>query len=615
MARLRILRGREVGKVVPLPAESFIGRDESNAVRLLDENCSRKHAKIERLDARHVLYDLGSHNGTFVNGERVEERLLRDGDQILVGKHLLGFEEDDEERARGITVVQDEAPRTVHAQSKMFAEQPPPPSEEGDDLRGAYERLKRLYEITALLNSTLDAKVLSEGLAGLLQDALVADAVAVFRDVEDNPAARVRGVQTGSLVVSRSVLEKARRDRMAILVEDAAGEPGTGTRSSVLQERISSILVAPMVRGGKVTGLLYADRRNRKRTFTEGDLSFLASVAHQASLVFENAYRYQQVRGQVEGMTAAAADSKIVGNNPRFADAMSVAERAAPTESTVLLLGESGTGKELVARMLHERSHRRQGPFVAINCAALVDTLLESELFGHEKGAFTGADRTTPGKIEAAGGGTLFLDELGDLPLPLQAKLLRFLQERSYYRVGGTKPRTADVRIVAATNRDLPKAVRGGQFREDLYYRLGVVTVVLPPLRERLEDLPALAEHLLGRLRMRMPSAAKSIGPEALKAMSEYSWPGNIRELQNVLERAAILGDGPSIGLKSLPPEVRIPAAAPASEPPLKLEEMEKWCLKRVLEKTGGKKGEAAEVLGISWPTLNKKLKDYGLEK
>ncbi|MBI2932235.1 MAG: sigma-54-dependent Fis family transcriptional regulator, partial [Planctomycetes bacterium] len=232
----------------------------------------------------------------------------------------------------------------------------------------------------------------------------------------------------------------------------------------------------------------------------------------------------------------------------------------------------------------------------------------------HEKGAFTGAVKTQPGKVETAEGGTLFLDEIGEISLALQAKLLRFLADRTFFRVGGARPRSVDVRIVAATNRDLAQAMKAGQFREDLYYRLAVVTIPLPPLRERREDIPALARHLLERVRARVKKSVREIAPAAMRALVEYTWPGNVRELENVIERAVILADGAAVELAHIPAEVRTGSAPQAGDPPVNLEEMEKWCVRRALERTGGKKGEAAQMLGISWPTLNKKLRDYGLE-
>jgi transcriptional regulator with PAS, ATPase and Fis domain len=289
--------------------------------------------------------------------------------------------------------------------------------------------------------------------------------------------------------------------------------------------------------------------------------------------------------------------------------------RAAESDSTVLLKGETGTGKEVLARELHEASPRRKGPFVAINCAALVGTLLESELFGHEKGAFTGATGRKPGKFEIAGGGTLFLDEIGEMAPEMQAKILRAIQEREFYRVGGTAPVSVDIRLVAATNLDLAAEVEAGRFRRDLYYRVSVVTIDVPPLRERREDLGPLIDYALAEACARVKRKGLAFSADARKALEEYRWPGNIRELMNVVERAVVLGRGPQVGLDLLPAELRSAPHPRAGEGGLSLREAERRAILRALEATGWKKGETAEALGISWPTLNKKIEEYGIKK
>ncbi len=595
MAKLRIVRGREIGKTAELGKESFLGRDDGNTLKLLDETTSRRHAKIENLDGRFMLFDLGSNNGSIVNGEKVKERLLRDGDQIQLGKTLIVFED---EGQRGKTVVvADEGP-AIRVESTLETTSHRA-IEESKDPKESYERLKKLYEITALLNSSLDPRTLAEGLVGLLLESLGADTVAVVLEGAE-PLGRTRGSR-GQVEISHAVLERARHDRKALLVSCAVDDPGLAKRESVVKERISSMICAPLIRGERWMGALYVDLRKSKRKFTDDELAFATAAAHQAALAFENAEKYSRA------VAAAPGDAKILGEDPVFRDALLLAEKAAATDATVLILGESGTGKELVARLVHDRSPRRGGPFVAINCAALVETLLESELFGHEKGAFTGAVKMTPGKFEIANGGTVFLDEIGELSPGLQAKLLRVLQEKTFYRVGGTRAITADARIVAATNRELARAVKEGKFREDLYYRLSVVAVTIPPLRARKADVATLARSFVERLGAKLKKPKLALSKRAVDALTSYSWPGNVRELENVLERAAILSDD-AIDSVMLPQgEARV------DEMPINLDAMEKICIERALRKTGGKKGEAAELLGISWPTLNKKIRDYGI--
>jgi len=305
----------------------------------------------------------------------------------------------------------------------------------------------------------------------------------------------------------------------------------------------------------------------------------------------------------------------LVAEAPEMRAALRLATQVAVTDATVLILGESGTGKELIARAIHAGSARRDGPFVKVDCTALPEGLLESELFGHEKGAFTDASAEKPGRFELAHGGTLFLDEVGELPQSLQAKLLRVLQERAFERVGGTRTISVDVRILAATNRDLAKALKGGQFREDLYYRLNVVPILVPPLRRRPEDILPLAAHFLQRFGARYGKVVPGLSPEAAALLRRYSWPGNVRELEHAIERAVILWERGVIR----PEELAVDLMAVASDglpdqELMTLEELEREYIRRVLRRVRGHKSQAARILGINRKTLLEKRKRYGLE-
>jgi two-component system response regulator HydG len=306
----------------------------------------------------------------------------------------------------------------------------------------------------------------------------------------------------------------------------------------------------------------------------------------------------------------------VIGVSPRMQELFNLLELVAPSEATVLLLGPTGTGKELVAQAIHLNSPRRAGPFIVVNCAALPETLLESELFGHERGAFTGATQRKEGRFLLAHGGTLFLDEIGELSPATQAKILRVLQNREFEPLGSTRTLKVEVRIIAATNRDLDSAVREGRFRDDLFYRLNVFPITLPPLRERLEDLPLLADHFLKRCREKHHRQVKSLAPEVLQAFRLYPWPGNIRELENVLERGVILCQGEVLTQADLPPLLRSyaqqPPLAEAGEPGLP--ELERELISRTLEKLAGDRRQAAAVLGISLVELNLKIRAYHLE-
>ncbi len=329
-----------------------------------------------------------------------------------------------------------------------------------------------------------------------------------------------------------------------------------------------------------------------------------------------------RMRGWIQLRSARAAGSLFGDRDgmPRFLGAAAVmqesarlVERVAPSDATVLILGESGTGKELVARAIHEFSRRRKGPFIAINCAAIPDTLLENELFGHEKGSYTGASSTAIGKVEAAEKGTLFLDEIGDMPIGLQAKILRLLQDKSYDRIGGTSPKTADIRIVTATNRNLKREVEEGRFREDLYYRLSVVPITLPALRDRAEDIPLIARDIVGRLAGSLDRPGLTLEHEAMERLVAHRWPGNVRELENELERAAVMTRSDEIGPGDLELKVRvedpersalaswIPMDRPLDETcRLAAEKAKRLRVSIALEEAGGDKEKAADALGVS---------------
>lgn len=336
-------------------------------------------------------------------------------------------------------------------------------------------------------------------------------------------------------------------------------------------------------------------------------------AAEQRQLTVENVSLKREIRRRDRSRSA-----RPVGVSPRFVEVLRLAEEVAPTESTVLILGESGTGKEVIARYIHELSNRSEGPFFSINCGALPEGLLESELFGHVKGSFTGAVRDKEGLFAAARGGTFFLDEIAETKPSTQVKLLRVLQEREALPVGGTEPVPVDVRVIAATNRDLDEAIRDGSFRTDLYYRLNVITLHLPPLRERREDIPLLCNWFLQRLAEQKGQTPKRLSREALQVLLAYDWPGNVRELENALEHAVILTQGETIEKEALPGRIVEPRARPlVSEKALShptLEVIERAYIMWVLQTVGGNKTRAAEILGIDPSTLYRKLAKYESE-
>lgn len=404
-----------------------------------------------------------------------------------------------------------------------------------------------------------------------------------------------------------------RRAYDVALVDLRLGETSGLDLLAPLQEQVPRLAIVVVTAHATIDTAVEAMRRGAfdylPKPFTPTQVrGVLERVARERGLRDRVADLVEQVRAEVPEVELESPD-------PGMNRVLEMARRVAPADAAVLIRGENGTGKGVLARAIHAWSKRVAGPFVTVSCPSLSPELLESELFGHAKGAFTGAVRDTAGKVAAAEGGTLFLDEIGDLPLALQPKLLRFLQERKYERVGETKTRSADVRLLAATNCNLEQAVAAGTFREDLLYRLNVVEIALPSLRDR-TDMPLLADHLLGFFARQTGNRLTSFTPEARAAMARYRWPGNLRELRNAIERAAILAAGPEVGLADLPERI-LPASADASHVlriggAVSLVELEVEHIRRVLGSTSNL-DEAAKILGIDPSTLYRKRKQYGL--
>ncbi len=513
-------------------------------------------------------------------------------------------------------------------------------------------RLRALGNLTPVLATSLDARDIFGRLAAGVKPILDFDLMGAVlistsgRDLELLAAA-------GDLGVTEEPAERIPLDHYsfarrveggeAVVIQDAAVEldPTLPGDRRILDGGGRSCMIVPLRFGEQVGGGLYFGKRQPYwfdgldvEVATATAAQVVVAVQHQRLAEEQQRLALAEVRAKkLEQRVATLREAlderygfdRIVGRSASLKEALTLAGKVAATETTVLITGESGTGKELIARAIHTSSPRVEGPFVTLNCAALPETLLESELFGHEKGAFTGADRQKPGRFELAAGGTLFLDEVGELSHPVQAKLLRVLQDGEFVRVGGITTLHADVRIIAATNRDLERAVEAGQFREDLYYRLNVFRVHLPPLRERGDDVLFLAEHFVRDLRPQMGKAEVGLSRDARDALMAHPWPGNIRELQNAIERALILSEGglltaAQLGIASrrehpaAVPPVPAPAVAPESPSSQSLPEWEKHLVLDVLNKTKGNKSEAAKILGITRSQLYTRLKRLGLE-
>jgi transcriptional regulator with GAF, ATPase, and Fis domain len=428
--------------------------------------------------------------------------------------------------------------------------------------------------------------------------------------------------EDAAVSISRTVLDLAAQRKRAIAVEDAVEDRVLRQARSVVRNQLRAVAVAPVMIAGEVAGFLHVDRPQPRYGADDAALldCFAAAFAlggHLRPLLPAPAPTSPPASG---GPAAPLADAPI-GVSAAWRAALHVADASATAASTVLITGESGTGKEEIASYLHRRSARAAGPFVPVNCGAIAETLAESELFGHEKGAFTGSTASRAGSVEAADGGTLFLDEVGELPAAIQVKLLRVLQERVFCRVGSTIPRRVDVRFVAATHRDLDADVRAGRFREDLFYRLAVIRIKVPPLRERPDDVPPLALALLRRIAARLGRRDPGIDDGALEALARGGWPGNVRELGNVLERALVLRapeqSGPlsagevAASLDESPRPLSILAGATLAS---KVDALERAEIETALRKARGVKARAAQALGLSRPTLDKKMADLSID-
>ena len=448
---------------------------------------------------------------------------------------------------------------------------------------------------------------------------LVVDDEAHQRDMLSGILARA-GYSVRTAANGREALSLLREDSFDLVLTDQKMPELDGLALLDDVRARSSVPVVLMTAFGSVSSAVSAMKRGAADYLTK------PFERDELLLVLEKVLKQRRLEDEVRALRGALKDryklGNIIGSSAAMQQVFSLVERVAAADVPVLILGESGTGKELVARAIHEESPRADRPFVALNCAAVPETLLESEFFGHERGAFTGAVRTHLGHFEQADGGTLLLDEVGAMRTDLQAKLLRAIQEREIQRLGSTKPRKVDVRILAASCQDLEQAIREQTFREELYYRLSVVPISLPPLRERVEDIPLLIDHFLSTAAARFGREPGGISSEALDRLQRYPWPGNVRELENCIERMIVLSRGPRLTLEDLPEAIRKGPEASASVgngfelPPqgVRLQELERHLIQQALRRTRGSQAPAARLLGISYKTLQYRIRKYHLE-
>ncbi len=624
-ARLNGISGSAWGKVIVLADEPItIGRDPGNSVVLQEQNVSRAHCRIEFKDDSFILRDLGSHNQTRVNGEAALEHKLENGDQIFVGSCVFQFVLTDSANSGRDNTV------TVPSSDVQLDEMPELKVVAGAKAQVRLDRTERdlstLIAIATHISSIHSLDSLQWQLLGMIFDVLPADRGAFllcskpgdeFTSVAwnryDGPAEPV--------VVSRTLTAQVIRTHKPVIAANIALDEHLRGITSLKSVKVVSVLVVPLLVDNAVLGLIYLDTVRPAVTFDDSHLELLTAIAGICTLALQNVRQIEDLEGENRRLRdELKITHNLMGDSPRMIQVYKAIAKVAATESTVLLQGESGTGKELAARAIHDNSPRAARPFVAINCAAVTETLLESELFGHEKGSFTGALAQKKGLLEIANGGTAFLDEVSELALPLQAKLLRVLQERELMRVGGNTPVKIDVRIIAATNRDLAEFAKSGRFRQDLFYRLNVVAINLPPLRERAGDAILLAEHFCGVYSEKCKRHVRGLSKEARESIAIYGWPGNVRELQNAIERAIVLGSTEWILPEDLPEAVL--EAQPSSTNSgsgsglnyhEELTRVKKELILTALERAGGSFTEAAKILGVHPNYLHRLIRNLDL--
>ena len=609
--------------------EISVGREPSNKLWAVDSAVSRRHcAIVKQEDGRFLLRDLGGRNGTRVNGERIEKYELCHRDQISVGNSTLVFLLGDEEAIAernplelDDTTVEDNVVASLRPEDSTYRHPDPERQSGQPKAERLAADLSTVLKIATHIGGIRDEGGLQWQLLGMLFDVVPAQRAAILFFDDSGEIARsaawdrVHGPAV-PVRVSRTLLKKITAERTGLLLGNIKRSP-VGQADSLQSAGVKSALCVPMLLADKVSGVIYLDTRSPENPFDSDHLQLITAVAGLISLAWDRVRHLQKLREENKYLQEEInLNHELVGDSPRMRAVYELIRRVAGTDSTVLIQGESGTGKELVARAVHNSSSRADGPFVAVNCAAITETLLESELFGHEKGAFTGAVAQKKGKVELANGGTLFLDEIGEFAVALQAKLLRVLQEREFERVGGTRPMKIDVRFVAATNRGLLQAVEAGTFRRDLYHRLNVVSLTLPPLRERAEDVSLLADYFIAKASRKCRMRPKPISPEAQACLLSYDWPGNVRELEHAMERALVLGSSDRILPEDLPAEIFESASAEPSSSNFQsvVKEQKKQVVQKAMQQSNGNYIEAAKLLGIHPNSLLRLIRNLNLK-
>jgi len=614
--RLAAISGRLKGAVFNVSDEgTVIGRETSVNLCIAESAVSRRHSKLEKSGDDYVINDLDSLNGTFVNDVPVKTRVLQHGDRVRIGESqflFLLFEGGESSKSSQIELDERQVVSGSTVQVRF-----------DDALYLMARDLSALMKVSTTINAIRGLEELQERLLMLLFEVVPAQRGAILLSAEGSlEPTSVFGLDRAhgkdqTVIVSRTIIRQVMRDGVSLLTSNTL-DPKLGT-DSLISAGAKFVMCVPLMMFDHIIGVIYLDSTDPQDQFNKDHLQLVTAISGIAAVAIENARQFEWLESENQRLLADVnIDHNMIGESGPMQRVYHFISKVAPTDSNVLITGESGTGKELAARAIHRNSKRAQKPFVAVNCAALAESLLESELFGHEKGAFTGALTQKKGRLEIAEGGTLFLDEIGELSSALQVKLLRVLQEREFERVGGTQTIKIDIRLIAATNRNLEEAIEAGEFRQDLYYRLNVVSFELPALRDRREDIPLLANYFADKYSVKCNRKLRGLSPEARARLSAYDWPGNVRELENAIERALVLGTTDLILPEDLPEALleneSSQTTAAATSYHDAVAQTKKQIILTAMEKAKGNYTEAAKLLGVHPNYLHRLIRNLNLK-
>ena len=656
---LAIYRGDALIEVIELPQSGrlTVGRSESNRIVVPDSKCSREHCELFNRGGEWFVRDLESRNGVTVDGEKVTtDHRLEFGQTIRIGSCSLVFTNQSPETGSGKKSAVPPADASYEIIERTAGTQFDQPLVER--LNERRDSATALFRIAREMASVTEVAHLCQTVFnGLMRyTGATLGGILLHSSEGEDGAESLRPIcisaDDGTQPFSTYLSHIVSQDRDAILAHNISEHSVLAIQDSLRALRAESAICAPIRHADRLLGVIHLYSISAENPLSHDDLEFVLAVADQMGdqlhgLLERETLEFglQRTRQQVDQLNdQLGAETELVGEGPKLQELRKSIRKVAPTDALILIRGESGVGKELVARAVHFNSLRKKEAFVCVNCAALTESLLESELFGHEKGAFTGATSRRAGKFEQANGGTLFLDEIGEMSPEIQAKFLRVLEGQPFERVGGGDAISVDVRVVTATNRDLEEAVRDGTFRKDLFFRLQVIEVLVPPLREHPEDLPAIAQHFVERFAAKSNHRARGFGTAAIRKMQEHSWPGNVRELRNVVERAVILSeseilqpedvvltnlnlDKDSGSTENSKSTAETDAALDTSVDPFvdlfgsfiqqetSLDDLDRYYIEAVLESADWNKSKASRILQIERTTLDRRLKKYGISR